>query len=633
MTNDLIDALLGAASHEHAAEALSDALVVLSQAGFEVRKTVDAPNANRAEASRAWLDIDVGGSKSTVIPPPTLSDADASRVRQLLSLCVRRAREREEMARVEHALKTAERASGASVTGAERIARECRLAEWAAVAFNATVVSDGVTILSAGGRTVELVGYEVSELVGRPILDFVAPHSKRFVEHVVVSQHVGAYDVVLLSKSGDLVPVEIVSALSTWNGQSVRFAGLRDLRGLRRLEAERWRLEQNVERGRRLQSWGTLAAGISHDFGNLLVGITANAEVLLQLCTQPEAAEYAKEIHTAGRRAADLVAELLTFNGHRESVHKELVDVGDLVLELRKLLSAKLASNAAIVMRIEPGCTVIGNRARLSQVLMNLLTNASDALEGNPGQIIVTIDTIEHLDPRWDDAWGARLFPGSHVLIEVRDTGVGMDAGVIERAFEPFFTTKDTGNGLGLAACLDAIRAHDGAVHVESEPGKGTCFSVVIPARTEAVGVDGRRNSARVPRSKHVLVLDDEALFRTQVRHSLELRGYRVTEAADILQAQGVLDDVQPDLLLVDMVLGDSDGVKFLTDLRKQGFSMPAVMISGYVDSHLMEVLPHDTFQAFLRKPCSVSDLVSTLEQVTTAPLHEVTSTRAVRTW
>lgn len=624
MTNDLIDGLLSAASHEHARQALNDVLVVLSHAGFEVRPTRD----------QAWLEIDVGDLRQSVIPPPTLSSTDAARTRQIVGLCVQRVRDWEERSRILRALETAGQTSSGDGKDEPLSERECRLAEWAAVAFNATVVSDGINILAAGGRTVELVGYEVSELVGKRIIDFVAPPSKRFVEQVVAEQRIGAYEVVLISKSGDPVPVEIVSALSTWRGRSVRFAGLRDLRELRRLEADRWRLEQNVERGRRLQSWGTLAAGISHDFGNLLVGITANAEILTQLCIQPEAAEYAKEIQTAGRRAAELVAELLTFNGQRDSVHKELVDIGDLVIELRKLLAAKLAPNAAVVMRIEPSCTVLGNRARLSQVFMNLLTNASDALEGNAGQIVVTIDTIEHLDPRWDQAWGARLFPGSHVLIEVQDTGVGMDAGILDRAFEPFFTTKNTGNGLGLAACLDAIRAHDGAVHVQSAPGKGTCFSVVIPARNEAASADSRRLSGRVPRSKHVMVVDDEAVFRTQVRHSLELRGYRVTEASDVVEAQGLLDDVQPDLLLIDMVLGDGDGVKFLTDLRKQGFSMPAVMISGYVDSHLMAVLPHDTFQAFLRKPCSVSDLVSTLEQVTTASQNPSTSaTRVARPW
>lgn len=621
MANDLIDGLLAAASHRNAEQALSDVMVILSRAGFELPRTAEGE----------WADLDRDDSVPLANPPQTLSQTEVSRACQILGLCGQRVREWRAKALLDQALHTEKRTAAAKIT-TERDERECRLAEWAAVAFNATVVSDGVTILAAGGRTVELVGYEISELVGKRIIDFVAQPSKRFVEGVIAEERIGAYEVVLIDKSGDPVPVQIVSARSTWRGQPVRFAGLRDLRGLRRLEAERSRLEQNVERGRRLQSWGTLAAGISHDFGNLLVGITANAEILTQLCTQPEAAEYAREIHTAGRRAAELVAELLTFNGKRDSVHKELVNVGDLVLELRKLLSAKLAPNAAIVMRIEPDCAVIGNRARLSQVFMNLLTNASDALEGKPGQIMVTIDTIEHLDPRWDDAWGARLFPGSHILIEVQDTGVGMDAGVIERAFEPFFTTKNSGSGLGLAACLDAIRAHDGAVHIDSTPGKGTCFSVVIPARNEAG--EGRRNSARVPRSKHVLVLDDEALFRTQVRHSLELRGYRVTEASDVVQAQGLLDDVQPDLLLVDMVLGDSDGVKFLTDLRKQGFSMPAVMISGYVDSHLMEVLPHDTFQAFLRKPCSVNDLVSTLEQVTTtSPQREVSSPRLARPW
>lgn len=630
MTNDLVDDLLNAACHERATQALQDVMVVLVRAGFDVNGSL----------ARAPFTFYTESAELRITPPPTLPSSEARRAQKIVELCVKRARESGQAARVERAVDEPERSSRRQAANDDELTafedtaqsdRECRLAEWAAIAFNATVVSDGSTILSAGGRTMDLVGYEASELVGRRIVDFVAPPSRALLQQVVAEQRIGAYELVLISKSGDPIPVEVVSAHSTWRGRPVRFAGLRDLRQLRRLEADRWRLEQNVERGRRLQSWGTLAAGISHDFGNLLVGITANAEILTQLCTNPEAAEYAKEIHTAGRRAAELVAELLTYNGKRDCVQKELVDVGDLVIELRKLLSAKLAPNAAVVMRIEPGCTVLGNRARLSQVFMNLLTNASDALEGKPGQIIVTIDTLDHLDARWEQAWGARLFPGTHVLIEVRDTGVGMDAGIMERAFEPFFTTKNTGNGLGLAACLDAIRAHDGAVHVSSKPGKGTRFSVVIPARNEPASAE-RRQSGRVPRSKHVLVLDDDAPFREQLRHALELRGYRISDASSIKEAHALLDDVLPDLLLIDMALGDGDGVKFLTDLRKQGFSMPAVVISGYADAHLMAVLPHDTFQAFLRKPCSISDLVSTLEQVTSAADPTVPLVRAART-
>lgn len=719
MTNDLIDDLLNAASGENARGALDSVLEVLDRAGFELQ----------ADGQSPWLKIDVSGLNLIVTPPHQLPAALTLRVHQLVTLCLRRVRERDartnleqrmgafseacfeglfvldgpslvdankylftmlgyspseligsdvgelfapqDRGRVANLLETGARwevvdvrrrddtllhvevysrhvpfggrdvvvVALRDVSDRERVQnllreRESHLSQWAAVAFNATVVSDGVTILEAGGRTQELVGYEPTELVGRKLIDFVAQPSRRMVEQVVAEQRIGSYEIVLLDKGGEPVPVQIVSALSSWRGRTVRFAGLRDLRELRRLEAERWRLEVSMERGRRLQSWGTLAAGISHDFGNLLVGITANAEILTQLlCTQNEAAEYAKEIYTAGRRAADLVAELLTFNGKQESLNKELVDVGDLLVELRKLLAAKLASNAAVVMRIEPHSTILGNRARLSQVFMNLLTNASDALEGNPGQIIVSIDTVDHLDSRWDDAWGARLFPGRHVLIEVQDTGVGMDQIVLERAFEPFFTTKHTGNGLGLAACLEAIKAHDGAVHVRSEPGKGTCFSVLIPARDNAVTAEHRRQSGRAPRPRHVLLLDDEPAIRSQFRHSLELRGYRVTEASDVGQALNALANVQPDLLLVDVVLGDGDGIEFLSDLRRRGFSMPAVVISGYVDPGLMEMLPPGTFQAFLRKPCSVSELVATLERVAAETAPAATAPRAAEPW
>src|SRR5690606_23478093 len=249
MTNDLIDDLLNAACHEHARQALQDVLVVLSRAGFEV----DCALGDAAFTS------EIKDGELRVTPPLTLASTDARRVHRIRWLRLKRVQESAGAAQVERTLDELGRSSrrqAANDHEGQRSTehdtpseRECPLEEWAAVAFNATIVSDGSTILAAGGRTMDLAGYDASELVGRRIVDFVAPPSRALLQQVVAEQRIGAYELVLISKSGDPIPVEVVSAQSTWRGRPVRFAGLRDLRQLRRLEADRWRLEQNVERG------------------------------------------------------------------------------------------------------------------------------------------------------------------------------------------------------------------------------------------------------------------------------------------------------------------------------------------------------------------------------------------------
>ncbi len=278
------------------------------------------------------------------------------------------------------------------------------------------------------------------------------------------------------------MPVLCVVADSTLDGQPVRAAGLRDLRPVRRLEAERRALEQRLERAQRLDSLGVLAGGIAHDFNNLLAGVLGNAELLREMVTGAEQRESAEAIVAAAQRAAALTRQMLAYAGQRDLGRREPVDLGELVAELRTLLGATLSKKARLELAVDARSVVLGNRATLSQVLMNLLTNASDALGDEAGVIEVRARRVTELDARWDGALGATVRPGDWVLIEVNDTGSGMDEATRGRVFEPFFSTKERGHGLGLAACLGIVSAHGGAVLVESEPGRGSCFSVLLPA-------------------------------------------------------------------------------------------------------------------------------------------------------
>jgi two-component system, cell cycle sensor histidine kinase and response regulator CckA len=491
---------------------------------------------------------------------------------------------------------------------------ELRLRDLAAGAFDFYAVSRDGVIVDVGGRFEETLGYRPEQMIGQGLFDHVAPMAQAQTRHAVLEGRIFAYETTLVSAQGEHIPVQIQAVASTFEGLPARIAGVLDLRPARRLETERRRLEQQVERSQRLESLGVLTGGIAHDFNNLLVGILGNADLLLMTLTADDERESALAIRAAGERAADLTQQMLAYAGQREPARSDPVDIGELLRELKQLLNATLSKKMELELAITPGCSVLGDRATLSQVVMNLLTNASDALERRPGKVHVRVTRIERPDARWEDALGATVAPGAWVLLEVRDTGVGMDEATRDRVFEPFFTTKDSGHGLGLAACLGIVASHKGAILVESEAGQGSCFSVLLPAS------DHRRDKVEVRDSVtlapcEVLVVDDEQLVRAHLRRALELRGYQVDEAGSGQAGLARFAQSPPDVIVLDFMMGDMTGIDVIRRIRETGSRVPIVLSSGYLDASSERDLEPGSFQAFLRKPYRTEDLMRAIEQ------------------
>ena len=491
---------------------------------------------------------------------------------------------------------------------------EHHLRDLAMGAFDFMVVIRGTTIVDVGGKVSHVIGYTREEMVGREGPSFVAPEARPFAERAMAENRRGSYETVLLAKDGQEIPVEVVGARSTLDGEDVRVAGFRDLREQRRLQAERRKLEQQLQRSQRLDSLGVLAGGIAHDFNNLLVGVIGNASLLLSTLTNPLDRQATEAILSAGERAATLTRQMLAYAGRQDLIRREPFDLSELFRELRTLLDATLSKKATLNLALEADSIVLGDRATLTQVMMNLLTNASDALSGKPGNIDVRTRHVQQLDARWDEALGASVGPGNWLLVEIEENGVGMDEATRLRVFEPFFSTKEHGHGLGLAACLGIVTSHGGALLLESEPGQGSRFSVLLQAAARQAHAPAPP-AALAATPCRVLVIDDEELVRTQLRRLLELRGYQVDEACDGLSGVTAHRERTADVLVIDMTMPDIDGAEVVRRIRDTDTSVAIVLSSGYQAQTATERLGPGSFQVFLPKPYGLSELLRSIEE------------------
>jgi PAS domain S-box-containing protein len=505
------------------------------------------------------------------------------------------------------------------VTDRERAAAllgesETRLRELAEAAFDYIVFSRDGVIVEVTGRVQEVLGYRREEMVGHTVMSFVAPQSEARARQNLEQRLLGPVEAFGVAKSGEHVPVAALVVETTLGGQLVRMAATRDLREAHRLEAERRKLDELRQRSQRLESLGVLAGGIAHDFNNLLTGVLGNAGLLTEALEDPQDLELCAAISEAAQRAADLTAQLLAYAGRRELGQRRPLDVSSLWRDLGALLGSRLALGSRFEQHLATDCVVLGDRATLTQVFMNLLTNASDALAPG-GTIVVTTRRLARPDARWKNALGSPVSPGDWVLIEVEDDGVGMSPETLERIFEPFFTTKTRGHGLGLASCLGIVSAHGGALLVESAPARGTTFSVLLPAAGAAGAEAPGKPSVAQPRQQSILVIDDEPTVRSFLCRSLMRRGYSVREAGGGSEGLKLLTETQPDLIVLDLGMPDLDGAEVLRRLRADGLAIPVIIASGHVDSSTEHRLVPGSFQDFLRKPFSPAELFAAVEK------------------
>ena len=426
-----------------------------------------------------------------------------------------------------------------------------------------------------------------------------------------------------VTKDGRRIPVDINTSHIRYRGRQAVLAVCRDATERRKAAEERERLEAQIQHTQKLESLGVLAGGIAHDFNNLLVAILGNADLALQdLAADAPARGEVAEIRKAAIRAAELTNQMLAYSGRGPSV-VEALDLNELVEEMGNLLQVSISKKIVLEYHLAEGIPSIqADAAQIRQVVMNLITNASEAIGDRSGTIAVRTEVREvdreHLAETYLDE---DLPGGSYTCLEVADTGCGMDEQTRANLFDPFFTTKFAGRGLGLAAVLGIVRGHGGAIQCRSEVGKGTTFKVLLPcsraeraaAPSEVPGAEGQWRGAGT-----ILVVDDERSVRDVAKMMLERHGFDVLTARDGQEGLDVFRRHAADLSLVllDMAMPRMGGEEAFGRMRRLRAEVPVVLVSGYHEEDATGRFAGEGLAGFLQKPFQFDVLVRKVREV-----------------
>ncbi|MBE2201449.1 MAG: PAS domain S-box protein [Anaerolinea sp.] len=384
---------------------------------------------------------------------------------------------------------------------------------------------------------------------------------------------------------------------------------------------ERKQAEEALRQAQKTESLGVLAGGVAHDFNNLLVAMLGQTSLALaKLRPESPARPHVEKAVHAAERAADLTRQMLAYSG-RGHFETRPIHLNHLIGENLHLFQASLPKNVTWrtelavelpLIQVDPG--------QMQQVIMNLIINSAQALEGSPGMVTVVtgVQMVAEHSARYEHYTGQKLTPGLYVTLEVHDNGRGMDAAMLPKVFDPFFTTKETGRGLGLAAVLGIVRGHHGGLYVYSELNRGTTFKLLFPVSQEAPGISPGATPSAVPQTRSVaLVIDDEEPVREAIADILATVNIEVLMAAT--GADGValyrerMADI--DLILLDLSMPGMNGEETFQQLRQINPQARVVLSSGYNQVEAMRHFAGKGLAAFLQKPFNSDVLINMVQQ------------------
>lgn len=475
----------------------------------------------------------------------------------------------------------------------------------------------------------ELFGYAPGELLGQHVSVLNMPGDKSpddVAEDIIATllqQRYWTGEILNRKKNGEAFWCQAsVSSYTHAAYGPIWISVHHDITERKRAQEENRKLEAQLQHKQKLESLGVLAGGIAHDFNNILVAMLGNAQLALaELPPASTIREYLADIESAAQYAAELCRQMLAYSGRGRFIIKTC-DLSELVQELTQIMGISISKKAMLTYDFAPNLPAIEvDPTQVRQIVMNLITNASEALGGQSGTIIMRTGVSE-----CDQAYFAScvlnegLATGRYVYLEVVDSGCGMDADTRAKIFEPFFTTKFTGRGLGMAAVLGIMRTHQGAIQVTSKVGQGTAIRVLFPASNRPVEVAAEPSAPQADRQSQgtVLIVDDEPGVLKIAARVLEGMGLRALTASDGQTAVKVFGQHAAEIacVLLDFTMPDMDGAETLQALRQIRPEAPMVLTSGYSEEEISARFAGQHLAGFIPKPFEIISLKREIQKV-----------------
>lgn len=487
-----------------------------------------------------------------------------------------------------------------------------------------TLVDADATIMKCNPAMEQLLGYGRGEVCGMKIAQFTHPEDldlRNFQELVAGRIDSYNYEKRFLRKDGSIVWVRVTASDLREADGRLRFVMgmIEDVTERKKAEEERARLEGQLRQSQKMQSLGTLAGGVAHDFNNILTAISGNTQLaLMDVPADHPARVSLAEIEAATSRAADLVRQILAFSRPQEP-NRKIVKVQTVVEEALRLLRASLPATIEIRANTEEATPdIAADATQIHQVIMNLGANAAHAMGDHAGLLEFQLAPVA-VDGNLA-ATSPELREGSYARLSVRDNGCGMDRATVERIFEPFFTTKKPGHGtgLGLSVVHGIVKGHGGAITVYSMRGQGTVFHVYLPAtgRTTSESTTPAATSLR-GQGERILYVDDEEQLIFLARRGLEKLGYRLTTFNDARQALEAFR-ARPqefDVVITDLAMPGLSGLDFAAEIRRVSPEVPVLLTSGYLRPQDAETARHLGIRELLPKPASLEHLAQAIQR------------------
>ncbi len=483
--------------------------------------------------------------------------------------------------------------------------------------------SDGLYVAANDGF-MRITGYTEDEVIGRSSIDlgvWANPADRQCMVEAVLGEGAAELETHFRRKDGTLLVGAMLAKLIQLDELPHILTVTRDVTRERQAADERRRLVDDLRQAQKMEAIGRLAGGVAHDFNNLLTGITANVGLaLLDGPASDPNRQLLEEIQQIAKRAAGVTRQLLTFSRRQPLARKRIV-LNEILRDMERLLGRVIGEDVRLELTLAPDVPEIhADTGQIEQVLVNLVLNARDALLPGGG---ITLETrAAHVHDG-----GPEQQPGPYAVVTVRDEGHGMDAATRSRLFEPFFTTKPRGRGtgLGLSTVYGIVRNHGGFIVVESEPDRGSAFSVHLPA---AQGAAPETRGAVVPPDptapgggETVLLVEDEASVREGIRNLLVRLGYRVLVASDGAEAlaSAAAHGARIDLLVTDVVMPRMNGGELAARLRIERPETRVLFISGYDDAILEQHGFEGARVELLEKPFTLDALASRVRSILSA--------------